>query len=102
MARSKREIPHYYLELDVDMTSALAWLEAANRERSVEERLILQVLLLKATALALADMPDLNGHWREDRFVPVTGVHLGVAITIRAAACWPPPCTTSTAGASMH
>ncbi len=42
MARSKRKIPHYYLELDVDMTSALAWLEAANRKRSVEERLILR------------------------------------------------------------
>lgn len=83
MARSKREIPHYYLELDVDMSRALAWLEAANRERSVEQRLLLQVLLLKATALALADVPDLNGHWLDGRFVPAASVHLGVAIAVR-------------------
>ena len=29
MAHSKREIPHYYLATDIDMTRALAWLETA-------------------------------------------------------------------------
>jgi pyruvate dehydrogenase E2 component (dihydrolipoamide acetyltransferase) len=83
MARSKREIPHFYLALDVDLTRALARLEAANRARSVEQRLLLQVLLLKATAKALVDVPDLNGHWIENRFVPSQAVHLGVGITVR-------------------
>ena len=54
MARSKREIPHYYLTQTVDMSRALAWLEEANRERPPTERLLPAVLLLKATALALA------------------------------------------------
>jgi pyruvate dehydrogenase E2 component (dihydrolipoamide acetyltransferase) len=83
MARSKREIPHFYLDADLDMSRALAWLEVANRGRSVEERLILQVLLLKATARALADVPELNGHWRNDRFEPADRIHLGVGITVR-------------------
>ena len=83
MTRSKREIPHYYLALDVDMQRALAWLERANRERPITERLLLQVLLLKATARALVEVPELNGHWLEDRFVPAQAVHLGVAITVR-------------------
>ena len=31
MARSKREIPHYYLGTEIDMTRALAWLAARKR-----------------------------------------------------------------------
>jgi pyruvate dehydrogenase E2 component (dihydrolipoamide acetyltransferase) len=33
MARSKREIPHYYLELQIDMSGALVWLHETLRER---------------------------------------------------------------------
>ncbi|HET8707005.1 MAG TPA: biotin/lipoyl-containing protein, partial [Pseudomonadales bacterium] len=41
MARSKREIPHYYLATQVDMSSAQTWLENYNAERPPEERLLL-------------------------------------------------------------
>ncbi len=67
MARSNREIPHYYLAADVDMSRALAWLEEENRRRSVEERLLPAALLLKAVALALREIPELNGFWEEGR-----------------------------------
>jgi pyruvate dehydrogenase E2 component (dihydrolipoamide acetyltransferase) len=83
MARSKREIPHYYLETDVDASRAVAWLTAENAGRSVADRLLLGVLLLKATAKALVRAPELNGHYLEGRFVPGPGIHLGVAIAVR-------------------
>jgi pyruvate dehydrogenase E2 component (dihydrolipoamide acetyltransferase) len=83
MARSKREIPHYYLATDVDASRAVAWLAAENARRSVSDRLLLGVLLLKATAKALVRVPELNGHYRDGRFVPGTGIHLGVAIAVR-------------------
>ena len=63
MSKSNREIPHYYLETKVDMSKALAWLTTANTKRPVKERLLPVVLYMKATAKALADNPDLNGHW---------------------------------------
>jgi pyruvate dehydrogenase E2 component (dihydrolipoamide acetyltransferase) len=31
MARSKREIPHYYVSNTVDMDAAMAWLRERNR-----------------------------------------------------------------------
>jgi pyruvate dehydrogenase E2 component (dihydrolipoamide acetyltransferase) len=83
MARSKREIPHYYLMHTVDLSRALAWLEAANRERLPSERLLLAVLLLKATALALHKFPELNGFWGHAGFRPGAGVHIGWAISLR-------------------
>jgi pyruvate dehydrogenase E2 component (dihydrolipoamide acetyltransferase) len=83
MARSKREIPHYYLEHDLDLSPALAWLEAENARRPVSERLVLGVLLLKATAVALARVPELNGHYVDGAFRPGAGIHVGVAIAVR-------------------
>lgn len=84
MARSKREIPHYYLGTHVDVTRALVWLERTNLERPVPERLLPAALFLKAAALAARDVPDLNGFWIDDEFRPGDGVHLGVAISLRA------------------
>jgi pyruvate dehydrogenase E2 component (dihydrolipoamide acetyltransferase) len=83
MARSKREIPHYYLAETIPMRKALAWLAHANEGRPVTERLLMGVLQLKAVALALKRYPELNGFWRDGAFQPGGGIHVGVAISIR-------------------
>jgi pyruvate dehydrogenase E2 component (dihydrolipoamide acetyltransferase) len=83
MARSKREIPHYYLTQRVDLRRPLAWLEAANRERLPTERFLPAVLFLKATALALRKAPELNGFWQNEAFLPGAGIHVGWAIALR-------------------
>jgi pyruvate dehydrogenase E2 component (dihydrolipoamide acetyltransferase) len=84
MARSKREIPHYYLATSIDMSRALEWLEAENARRPLSERLLYSVLLLRAVALAVRDLPEMNGHWIEGSFRPADRVHIGVAISLRA------------------
>lgn len=83
MARSKREIPHYYLSSDVDVGRAVAWLTERNEALPVTERLLPAALLLKATALALRETPDLNGVWDSGDFHRSDHVHLGVAIALR-------------------
>jgi pyruvate dehydrogenase E2 component (dihydrolipoamide acetyltransferase) len=83
MARSKRVIPHYYLQLDIDMGRALDWLREANLQRPVNERLLPSVLLLSAVARAAAEMPEMNGFWIDGAFRPGGGVHLGVAVSLR-------------------
>jgi pyruvate dehydrogenase E2 component (dihydrolipoamide acetyltransferase) len=83
MGRSKREIPHYYLGHTVDLGAALAWLEGFNASRPVPERLVPAVLLLKATALALREVPQLNGTYVDGAFRPGDGVHVGWAISLR-------------------
>ena len=83
MSRSNRDIPHYYLETRINMTDTLRWLEGENQKRSLKERLLPVVLLIKATAKALANVPDLNGYWREDQFQPSEAIHIGFAIALR-------------------
>jgi pyruvate dehydrogenase E2 component (dihydrolipoamide acetyltransferase) len=83
MARSKREIPHYYVATTIDLSTATAWSTAQNAARSVAERLVPAALLLKATALALRDVPNLNGFWEDGHRRPSTAIHLGVAVSLR-------------------
>jgi pyruvate dehydrogenase E2 component (dihydrolipoamide acetyltransferase) len=83
MARSKREIPHYYLEHRVDMTAAEAWLARANMARPPEGRLLMGALPIKAVALAIRRFPAFNGFYRDGAFEPAAAAHVGVAIAIR-------------------
>jgi pyruvate dehydrogenase E2 component (dihydrolipoamide acetyltransferase) len=83
MARSKREIPHYYLGTHIDMGRAMAWLRERNQNRQVTERLLPVVLLLKAVGLAALAAPELNGFWQDDGFLPAQAVHVGCAISLR-------------------
>ncbi|MEX1008649.1 MAG: dihydrolipoamide acetyltransferase family protein [Acidimicrobiia bacterium] len=83
MARSKREIPHYYLGSEVDFSRARAWLDHANAERPVTERLLPAVLLVKAVALATRELPEMNGFFLDDRYQASDTVNVGVAISLR-------------------
>jgi pyruvate dehydrogenase E2 component (dihydrolipoyllysine-residue acetyltransferase) len=83
MARSKREIPHYYLQLEIDMSRAIEWLHETNLERPVNDRLLPSALLLSAVARGTVEMPEMNGFWIDGAFRPGSGVHLGVAISLR-------------------
>ncbi|MBZ4019634.1 2-oxo acid dehydrogenase subunit E2 [Streptomyces purpurogeneiscleroticus] len=83
MARSQRDIPHYYLSRTIDLTHAMAWMNAHNRDRPVSQRLLPACLLLKAAARAAREVPETNGHWTDGRFHPAGTVRLGVAIALR-------------------
>jgi len=83
MSRSNREIPHYYLETDIDMSRALKWLTAENQKRSIKERLLPAVLLIKAVARALGEVPELNGYWIDDGLRIEEAMHIGFAIALR-------------------
>ncbi|HVP05347.1 MAG TPA: dihydrolipoamide acetyltransferase family protein [Dehalococcoidia bacterium] len=82
MSRSAREIPHFHLTREIDMKAALAWLSATNEGRSVADRLLYAVLLIKAVALALKETPDLNAEW-QDRVVRKPEINVGMAISLR-------------------
>ncbi|MDH4103626.1 MAG: 2-oxo acid dehydrogenase subunit E2 [Thermoleophilia bacterium] len=83
MSRSKREIPHFYLGQTIHMSNAIAWLAQENLRRPVPERLLHGVLLLKAIALALREVPELNAVWQGEELVLREDINVGVAIALR-------------------
>ena len=83
MARSKREIPHYYLGTKIDMSRALEWLAEENAKRSVKERILYSVLLIKAVALALEKVPEFNGTWENNELKFNEKINVGMSISLR-------------------
>lgn len=82
MSKSNREIPHYYLEIAIDMSKALAWLTEANRQRPVQKRLLPVVLLIKAVAGSLREFPDLNAWW-DNGLHRKKDINIGFVISLR-------------------
>jgi pyruvate dehydrogenase E2 component (dihydrolipoamide acetyltransferase) len=83
MSRSKREIPHYYLAHEVDLHAATDWLAATNADRPPERRLVMGLLLVRATALAARRTQQVNGHYVDGAHQPSEAVHAGVAVALR-------------------
>ncbi|MDX1984675.1 MAG: dihydrolipoamide acetyltransferase family protein [Bryobacteraceae bacterium] len=83
MSRSNREIPHYYLETRISMARAMDWLARENAKRPLAGRLLPVVLLIKAVAKALVDVPDLNAYWIDGRAQRQDSIHVGFAISLR-------------------
>jgi len=83
MARSKRDIPHYYLSHRSDLTNAEAFIAERNAGKPPEERILIAALFVKAVARALKKYKEFNGHYENGVFEPGESVHLGMAINIR-------------------
>ncbi len=83
MARSKREVPHYYLSTTIDLGAAMDWMQRANADRPIATRLVTAALLLAASAKAAKEVPDVNGFFVDGAFQPSPAVHLGVAVALR-------------------
>lgn len=83
VARSKREIPHFYLSTTIDLHGATTWLAEQNAARPVAERLLTGVLFIKAVALALREVPELNARWEGGKAVRSNAIHVGVATFLR-------------------
>lgn len=82
MSKSNREIPHFYLETRIDMTKALNWLRESNKERELKDRLLSIVLLIKATAKAIKEVPSVNAFW-ENGLKLKNPINIGFAVSLR-------------------
>ncbi|HEY0839935.1 MAG TPA: dihydrolipoamide acetyltransferase family protein, partial [Vulgatibacter sp.] len=81
LQQSKRDVPHFYLTIDVDMGAALALRKEA---KASEVAVSVNDLVLKAVAVAAMKVPRVQGQLVEDGnavFIPGT-VNLGVAVAL--------------------
>ena len=83
MARSKKEIPHYYLRTTVDMQAVDSFVRSYNEGRPVRDRLLPAAVLLKAAALGIRSVPEMNGFVVDGTFERRERIHLGVAVSLR-------------------
>jgi pyruvate dehydrogenase E2 component (dihydrolipoamide acetyltransferase) len=83
LTESKREVPHFYLTIDVD-ASALVQLRADFNKRLEPsgEKISLNDLIIKAVAVALRRMPQVNVSYAGDSVIFHEHVNISVAVAI--------------------
>lgn len=79
LAESIGPIPTFYLTVDIDLSRA-AEMRAAIAELGDEYKVSFNDIILKATATALSQHPEVNAHWLGDSIRQFNRVHLGMAV----------------------
>jgi pyruvate dehydrogenase E2 component (dihydrolipoyllysine-residue acetyltransferase) len=82
MAQSKREAPHYYLTVDVDMTEAVRIRAQINEALGETGRVSINDLLILASVRALQRHPRFNSWWLEDHLQVHGRINVGIAVAL--------------------
>lgn len=82
MTHAKQELPHFYLTAEVDAGPMMEMRRQANEMLPEEEKLSVNDFIVKATALALRQFPNLNASLEGDEIVRHGQVNVGVAVAV--------------------
>lgn len=63
LAESKATIPHYYMTQEIDVTRVLKLREVLNKDSNGTFKLSINDFVIKASSLALLDVPAVNSSW---------------------------------------
>lgn len=80
LSASKFDAPHFYLTMEINMDKAIEARQSMNEVSPV--KLSFNDLILKATAAAIRQNPDVNVSWEGDRMLKHQHIHIGVAMAI--------------------
>ena len=78
LSEAKREIPHFYLDVECEITPLLAARKRVNAEGDV--KLSVNDFVLAATARALREIPAMNVSWTDEGMLHHASVDVAVAV----------------------
>jgi len=82
MAQSKREIPHFYVTVDVDMEDVVRLKASLEATEISEETVTYNDIIVKACALALGRYPRMNASYVDEGIVIHPNINIGVAVAV--------------------
>ncbi len=77
---SKQQVPHFYVTVEVDVEKIMQLREMFKAEDS--GNVSINDFVVKASALALQDMPQVNSVFQGDHLLQHGGVHIGIAVAL--------------------
>ncbi len=80
LGESKFTAPHYYLNVEFNMDNAIAFRQQFNS--IPDTKISYNDIVVKATALALKEHPQVNSQWFDDKIRINHHVHIGVAVAV--------------------
>jgi len=80
LTESKTTIPHFYMSLDCQIDELLSLRKKLNERAQGEMKLSVNDFVIKAAALALRKVPQVNSSWTEDAVLLYENVDISVAV----------------------
>lgn len=80
LSESKFTAPHFYLKVDINMDKAIEARKAINEVSPI--KISFNDMVIKASALALRQHPDVNSSWMGDFIRQNHHIHIGSAVAI--------------------
>ena len=82
MVESKSQVPHFYLTVEVDMDAAMDLRKQLNALDDSLSKISLNDFVVKASALALMKVPDVNRIYQGDSYIQPTSANVGIAVAL--------------------
>jgi len=90
LTSSKVNLPHFYLNIEIDASPIVAFLERFNSElaqfKNSDETSVSKIsindCIVKAVALSLRKHPQVNASWQKDKIMEYGRVDIGIAVSI--------------------
>ncbi len=83
LVESKTQLPHFYVEIEIDAAPLLALREQLNTGLEKEGvKLSVNDFILKASADALRRVPQVNGSWQGDKIQYFAAAHVSFAVAM--------------------
>jgi pyruvate dehydrogenase E2 component (dihydrolipoamide acetyltransferase) len=82
MALSKREIPHFYVTVEVNMEDAVRLKASLEATELFEETVTYNDIIVKACALALGRYPRINASYADEGIFIHPNINIGVAVAV--------------------
>ncbi len=82
MTESKQQAPHFYITVEVDMEAAVALRQQLNALLPEEEKISINDLVIKGSAIALRQFPRLNASLAGDEIHLHRRVNIGIAVAL--------------------
>ena len=80
LSYSFRDVPHFYLMMDMDMTEVVPFRKKLNEEGEV--RISFNDILMRACVLAFEEVPEMNSAWLGDATLCRADVNIGLAVSL--------------------
>jgi len=88
LLESKQNVPHFYLSMDLNIDKLLEMRKSINDLALIDDKgkpnykLSVNDIIIKATALALSEVPEANSSWTDDAVLLYNNIDISVAVAI--------------------
>lgn len=82
MTMSKTTIPHFYVTTEIDVEAALALRKQINAAIAPDNKVSVNDMIVKASALALRDFPNINASFNDKTLIRHNRINVGTAVAV--------------------